>query len=39
MFANHDMAAVSTRTRRQLGWEPSGPTMLADLERLELDAH
>lgn len=38
MFANHDMTASSTQTRRQLGWEPSGPRMLDDLQQLQLDA-
>ena len=36
MFATHDMAAASAQTREKLKWEPVGPTLLADLERLEL---
>jgi nucleoside-diphosphate-sugar epimerase len=34
MFASHDLPASSEQTRKKLGWQPSGPTMLADLERL-----
>jgi nucleoside-diphosphate-sugar epimerase len=35
-FAGHDMPASSAQTRRKLGWEPSGPSLLADLERLQV---
>lgn len=31
MFAGLDLAASSTWTRQQLGWEPHGPGMLTDL--------
>jgi nucleoside-diphosphate-sugar epimerase len=34
MFAALDLPASSRRTREELGWTPSGPTMLEDLERL-----
>ncbi len=34
-FAGMDMRASSARTRQALGWEPSGPGMLEDLEKLE----
>jgi nucleoside-diphosphate-sugar epimerase len=34
MFAGHDMPASSEQTRKKLGWEPSGPGLIADLERL-----
>jgi len=36
-FAGHDLAASSVQTRRQLGWEPTGPCLIADLERLDLN--
>jgi nucleoside-diphosphate-sugar epimerase len=36
MFAGHDMPASSEQTRRKLGWEPAGPGLIADLERLAL---
>jgi nucleoside-diphosphate-sugar epimerase len=35
-FADHDVPASSAQTRRQLGWEPTGPGLIADLERLEV---
>ena len=38
MFAGHDMPASSAQTRRKLGWGPTGPGLIADLERLEGDA-
>ena len=31
-FAGLDMAASSERTRSELGWEPTGPTLLEDLD-------
>ncbi|MCS0495295.1 SDR family oxidoreductase [Ancylobacter sp. MQZ15Z-1] len=36
-FVLHDAPASSALTRATLGWEPKGPGMLADLERLEVD--
>jgi nucleoside-diphosphate-sugar epimerase len=33
MFAGLDMPASSPQTRRKLGWEPTGPGLIADLER------
>jgi nucleoside-diphosphate-sugar epimerase len=33
-FAAHDMAASSEQTRKKLGWHPTGPGLIADLERL-----
>jgi hypothetical protein len=34
MFAGHDMPASSEQTRRKLGWNPTGPGLMADLDRL-----
>jgi nucleoside-diphosphate-sugar epimerase len=34
MFAGVDMPASSLLTRQRLGWEPTGPTLIADLERM-----
>ena len=36
MFAELDMPASSEQTRRKLGWEPTGPGLIADLGRLAL---
>ena len=36
MFAGRDSPASSAQTQQKLGWRPNGPTMLADLERLEV---
>jgi nucleoside-diphosphate-sugar epimerase len=36
MFASHDVPASSEETRKKLGWHPTGPTMLEDLERLQV---
>jgi nucleoside-diphosphate-sugar epimerase len=36
MFAAHDMPASSEQTRRKLNWQPTGPTMLEDLDRLQV---
>jgi nucleoside-diphosphate-sugar epimerase len=35
-FAAHDVPASSELTRRWLGWEPEGPSLLEDLANLEL---
>lgn len=35
-FATRDLPASSAQTRARLGWEPTGPGLLADLEKLEL---
>jgi nucleoside-diphosphate-sugar epimerase len=35
LFVGHDMPASSALTRGKLGWNPTGPTLLADLERAE----
>jgi nucleoside-diphosphate-sugar epimerase len=34
MFAGLDMPASSAQTRRRLGWEPTGPGLIADLDEL-----
>jgi nucleoside-diphosphate-sugar epimerase len=34
MFAAHDMPASSAQTRTRLGWKPSGPGLINDLEQL-----
>jgi hypothetical protein len=36
MFAARDVPASSEQTRRRLGWEPTGPGLIADLEKLHL---
>lgn len=36
MFAGRDSPASSAQTREKLGWEPTGPGMIADLEQLRL---
>lgn len=33
-FAGMDLPASSAQTRERLGWEPAGPGMIADLERM-----
>ncbi|MDG3441716.1 SDR family oxidoreductase [Nitrospirillum amazonense] len=39
MFAGLDMPASSAWTREVLGWHPTGPGLISDLERLELPGH
>jgi nucleoside-diphosphate-sugar epimerase len=34
IFVGHDVPASSAQTRKQLGWHPTGPGLLADLERM-----
>lgn len=34
MFVGHDVPASSKQTRKKLGWQPTGPGLIADLERL-----
>jgi nucleoside-diphosphate-sugar epimerase len=38
MFAGYDMPASSEQTRRKLGWRPTGPGLIADLEQLSVPA-
>jgi nucleoside-diphosphate-sugar epimerase len=35
MFAGADLVASSEKTRKNLGWNPTGPGMLADLQRMD----
>ena len=35
-FAGHDVPASSAQTRRKLGWETTGPGLIADLEKLHV---
>jgi nucleoside-diphosphate-sugar epimerase len=35
MFASHDLRASSEKTRKKLGWNPTGPGLIADLERMD----
>jgi nucleoside-diphosphate-sugar epimerase len=34
MFVSYDMPASSAQTRRRLGWRPTGPELIADLEQM-----
>ena len=34
MFASHDLEASSAITRKRLGWNPTGPGLIADLEQM-----
>ncbi|MFZ0708046.1 MAG: SDR family oxidoreductase [Candidatus Korobacteraceae bacterium] len=34
MFVGIDIPASSKQTREQLGWKPTGPTLIADLEKM-----
>jgi nucleoside-diphosphate-sugar epimerase len=36
MFAAYDLPASSAQTRKKLSWEPTGPGLIADLERLQV---
>jgi nucleoside-diphosphate-sugar epimerase len=35
MFAGLDLPASSVQTRKRLGWKPTGPGLIADLERMD----
>ena len=37
MFAGRDLASSSELTRRKLGWTPTGPGLIADLEQLVVE--
>jgi len=34
MFAGLDIVASSAQTQQRLGWHPTGPGLIADLERM-----
>jgi len=36
MFAGHDVPASSAQTRQRLGWQPTGPGLIADLDQLPI---
>lgn len=36
MYAGHDMPASGAQTQRRLGWQPTGPGLIADLEQLRV---
>ena len=36
MFAAYDLPASSAQTRKKLSWEPTGPGLIADLDRLQV---
>ncbi|WP_431015369.1 SDR family oxidoreductase [Bradyrhizobium pachyrhizi] len=35
-FASHDLVTSSEKTRKTLGWNPAGPGLIADLERVDV---
>ena len=35
MFAGADLVASSEKTRENLGWNPTGPGLIADLQRMD----
>jgi nucleoside-diphosphate-sugar epimerase len=37
-FVGRDLPASSAQTRQRLGWHPTGPGLIADLERMRYDA-
>jgi hypothetical protein len=36
-FAGMDLPASSAQTQARLGWHPTGPGLIADLERMSYD--
>jgi nucleoside-diphosphate-sugar epimerase len=39
MFAGRDMPASSAKTQQRLGWHPTGPGLIADLEKMQYFAN
>jgi nucleoside-diphosphate-sugar epimerase len=39
MFAGRDVPASSAQTRKRLGWQPTGPGLIADLEQMRYFAN
>jgi hypothetical protein len=35
MFAGADLVASSEKTRKNLSWNPTGPGLIADLQRMD----
>jgi hypothetical protein len=35
MFASADLMASSEKTRKNLGWNPTGPGLIADVQRMD----
>jgi hypothetical protein len=35
MFAGADLVASSEKTRKNLGWNPTGPELIGDLQRID----
>ena len=35
MFASHDLRASSAQTQKKLRWQPTGPGLIADLEKMD----
>ena len=38
LFAPMDLPASSKLTQERLGWRPTGPTLIADLDAMDYDA-
>lgn len=36
IFVGHDLTGSSVQTQRRLGWRPTGPGLIADLDRAHL---
>jgi len=34
MFTSNDLRASSVQTRKKLGWHPTGPGLIADLQQM-----